>query len=181
MPQRRRVLAAIVCVSAIALPLSVLTSARDQAAANALLMFQEFAGSWTLDESASRGRIAGIPAAKTLIIAPTAETIRVGSNPISLLNYPVDGREVKLSGDRSIRFTFGAGKLILTSTRTRSIRLANVITDIYAVEGDVLTVERQVTVVSTPDEGAGHIVTPASGTLESLRQTNVYRRDSRGR
>lgn len=101
--------------------------------------------------------------------------------------YRLDGSETQLrdlhtgaSLDRTHRFTLVAGALALTHTSTRTEaggprqsnrRLTTIITDAYSVAGDVLTVERQHSVLLEPP---GHLVTLMNP--GNNRQTIVYRR-----
>jgi hypothetical protein len=76
----------------------------------------------------------------------------------------------------SFRFTLVADGLALTTRRTRPANggsFTNVITDGYSVAGDVLTVERQLSVVQQP---SGMLVTLSDP--RNNRQTIVYRRDA---
>jgi hypothetical protein len=143
--------------------------------------FKEFRGTWTRDEAAGRGRIGGLPIAQTLTIATTATELTLtkdGGDDV----YRLDGQDTVL-GDTVKRVTLVAGALAVTTRRTRHQRgyaFTNIITDAYSVNGDVLTVERQlaVSVQAEPDragvQSPGHLVeleNPANN-----RQTIVYRR-----
>jgi len=72
--------------------------------------------------------------------------------------------------DRRFSFSLVAGMLALTSKRTRG-SLTNIITDAYAVRGEVLTVERQLSVLMQPP---GSLMTLSDE--RNNRQTLVYRR-----
>ena len=71
---------------------------------------------------------------------------------------------------RRYSFTLVAGMLALTSRLTRGA-FTNIITDAYASAGDVLTVERQLSVLAQPP---GNLVTLEDD--KNNRQTLVYRR-----
>ena len=151
-------------------------------------LFEEFRGAWALDGAAGRGRIAGLPAARTLVIATSATEISVAKDGAAPEVYRVDGREAPLVDprtgaelQRSSRFTLVAGGLALTSIVKRPgnggpapsppFRLTNIVTDAYSVQGDTLTVERQLSVLREPP---GELVTLADS--RNNRQTIVYRR-----
>jgi hypothetical protein len=118
--------------------------------------FSEFRGTWVLDESAGRGHIGGLPLAHTLTITTTPEALTLtkdGGDDV----YRLDGAEVTL-GDTVKRVTLVAEALAVTTRRTRHQRgyaFTNIITDAYAVSGDVLTVERQLAVAVQPEPGGG--------------------------
>ena len=148
--------------------------------------FTAFRGTWTIDESAGRGHIGGLPIARTLRIATSAEELRLTKDGGDPEIYRLDGTESKDYGaERSVVLV--ADALAVTTRRTRRDRgyaFTNVVTDAYAVKGDVLTVERQLSVVVAPltlrdgrvtDESrAGHLAELEDP--NNNRQTIVYRR-----
>ena len=165
-----RSFASLLFAALLALPASA--SAQDRV--RSPLLFPEFAGTWVL---ASSDHIAGEPPEPVLVIDISAAGIRAGGNPISLLNYSFDGKEIDMGGGWTLRFTLVGKALALTRAHTRGLS-TNTITDAISVSGDVLTVDRQQYVVVRPLNATGpaYIVTPTSGSLDVLRQINVYRR-----
>ena len=140
--------------------------------------FTELRGVWRLDESAGTGHIVGLPVARTLVIATTPFEISLMKDGTNLEMYRVDGSEsvAKDPGtgavlDRRYSFTLVAGMVALTSKRTRGA-FTNIITDAYAAAGDVLTIERQLSVLAQPP---GNLVTLSED--GNNRQTLVYRRN----
>lgn len=137
--------------------------------------FQDFAGTWTLDESAGDFRFAGLPVARTLVIAPTSTEIVVTKDSADPEIYRIDGTETRFAGsDRRLSFTLVAETLALTSRVTRQQRghaFTNIITDAYAVAGDRLTIERQLSVLVQPPGNLATLSEPGNN-----RQTIVYRR-----
>jgi hypothetical protein len=145
--------------------------------------FPEIRGTWSLDETAGVGQIEGLPLARKLVIATTPTEVSVVKDGKDPEIYRFDGTETSLRDartgsvlDRRYRFTLVAGRLALTSRLTRHDRgrsFTNIVTDAYAAAGDVLTVERQLSVLVEP---------PGSlATLEDLgnnRQTIIYRRST---
>jgi len=79
-------------------------------------------------------------------------------------------RENRRYARPAIQLSLVAGMLALTSKRTRG-SLTNIITDAYAVRGEVLTVERQLSVLMQPP---GSLMTLSDE--RNNRQTLVYRR-----
>jgi len=143
--------------------------------------FKEFRGTWIRDDAAGRGRISGLPLARTITIETTATELtltRDGGSDV----YRLDQRDTQIA-DTTTRVTLVAGALAITSMRTRRQRgyaFTNIITDAYSVNGDVLTVERQLSVAVEPEpEKSG---APTEGHLVELsdpgnnRQTIIYRR-----
>jgi hypothetical protein len=170
-------------VGPIAAVLSVAASVYGQAAADRGLPvrtpreFTELRGTWMLDESAGKGHIAGLPIAHTLTISTTPFEISLIKDDRDPEVYSFDGREVAPKDartgavlDKRYSFTLVAGMVALTS---RTIRgdFTNIITDAYAASGDVLTVERQLSVLAQPP---GNLV--ALSDERNNRQTIVYRR-----
>jgi hypothetical protein len=141
--------------------------------------FPEFRGTWILDESAGKGHIAGIPVARTLMIATTPTEISLVKDSSAPEVYSFDGIETPHDAGGvtlgfSFRFTLVADALALTTRRTRNGgSLTNVVTDAYTVADNALTIERQLSVVQQPP---GILVTLADP--RSNRQTIVYRRET---
>ena len=145
-----------------------------------------------LDEAASTGRLNITPRIPlTMTIATTAEHItvtkrpRLGPSDRSSASpppevYRLDGVEAPLVDERTgtaltrtHRFTLVADMLALTIKAGRGGPGDGftLVTDAYAVEGDVLTLHRQLVSVSAP----GHIATMGEPT-NNFRHTYVYRR-----
>ena len=149
--------------------------------------FQAFRGTWVLDESAVSGHIAGLPRTRTLTINTTATDISLVKDSSPAEVYRLDGTETTLSDGRRNSFALMAEALELTTRRYREDRgyaFTNVITDAYSVSGDVLTIERQLSVVVQPlawEDGRARTGPGRLATLEdpnNNRQTFVYRRNT---
>jgi hypothetical protein len=138
--------------------------------------FGEFAGPWVLDEGAGRGRLAwGLPLVRTLTIAtaPTQVTVRKDGGPAEI--YRVDGSETALGDGRRASLALVSEALALTTKRTRTREgqsRTNIITDAYAVAGDVLTIERRASILWEPPG----TLTFLGKDPQNSRQTLVYRR-----
>ena len=171
-----RLLARFLCYAAlVALP----TRAWAQAESSPPREFPAFRGTWTLDESAGRGHIGGLPLARTLAIATTPTEISLVKNSSPAEVYRVDGTETNLGDGRRASLTLVAEALALTTRRTREQRghaFTNIITDAYSVVGDVLTVERQLSVLVQPPGFLSTLSNP-----DNNRQTIVYRRKTQAR
>ena len=166
----------------IALVIALMGALLGQAEVAPAREFKELRGTWVRDEAAGRGRIAGLPIAQTLTIATTATELTLTKDGGDDDVYRLDGQDTVFF-DTVKRVTLVAGALAVTTRRTRRLRgyaFTNIITDAYSVNGDVLTVERQlaVAVQADPDrtgvQSPGHLVeleNPANN-----RQTIVYRR-----
>jgi len=159
----------------------VIASLLGQAEVAPAREFREFRGIWVRDDAAGRGRIAGLPLAQTIEIETTATEltlIRDGGSDV----YRLDQRDTQI-GDTTTRVTLVAGALAITTMRTRRQRgyaFTNIVTDAYSVDGDLMTIERQLSVAVEPEpEKSG---APTEGHLVELsqpdnnRQTIVYRR-----
>jgi hypothetical protein len=151
--------------------------------------FAQFVGTWTLDEAASTGRlniVPRVPLTLTITTTPTEITVtkrprlgpadRASASPPPEV-YRLDGAETQPTDartgvplERTYRFTLVADMLALTIKETRE-GAATLVTDAYAVEGDVLTLHRQLSSVSA----AGTIATMSEPT-NNFRHTFVYRR-----
>ena len=157
------------------------TLARAQAESRPPRQFPEFVGTWTLDQSAGVGHIAGLTVARTLTIAITPTEISLIKDEGTAEVYRIDGAESVPTDlrtgvvlDRRYSFTLVAGALALTSRRTRTrdgLAFTNIVTDAYAVSGEVLTVERQLGVLVQPPGNLATLEDPNNN-----RQTIVYRR-----
>jgi hypothetical protein len=144
--------------------------------------FPEFVGAWVLAPGAGAGHIAGLPVATRLVIATSPTEIIVTKDALPPEHYRIDGKdtvaksaETGATQDRRYRFTLVAEMLALTSMQPRSRdgqTFTNTITDAYRVSGDVLTVERQLSVLIEPP---GHLATLQDA--GSNRQTLIYRRE----
>jgi hypothetical protein len=159
--------------------------------------FPEFRGVWTLDEAATtglranRGRAGGLidglgfEAARELMIDTTPKEIALVKDGARPEIYTLDGQETQLRDERtgallnlSHRFTLVAGRLALTSNRKTEggragISSTTIITDAYRIEGDLLIIERQHSVLVQPQ---GHLVTPAN---PNRGQVLIYHRRTR--
>ena len=154
--------------------------------------FSQFAGTWVLDEAASTGRLnitPRIPLRMTIDATPLAVTVtksprlrpgdRAPAAPAAEV-YRLDGMETRVMDaatgvalDRSYRFTLVADMLALTIKEGRHGEDGpfTLVTDAYAVDGDVLTVHRQLSSIS-PSRTVYTMVDPAN----NFRHTFVYRR-----
>jgi len=185
-------LARVLCCLAMVAPALVTAQTR-----NPPLEFNEFQGTWTLDETATQGlrpnggtagglidRI-GFRAGRILVLATAPTEISIVQDGSAPEIYRFDSRDRQVRDARtgallniSHRFTLVAGMLALTRTEgdgggegTRGN--ATIVTDAYRVDGDVLTIERQHSVIVRPD---GHLATLAN---PPRRSTLVYRRTGR--
>jgi hypothetical protein len=142
--------------------------------------FTSLRGTWTLDESAGRGHIAGVAVARTLVVATTAMELSIASDGHDADVFRLDGTETSFYDTHRI-VTLVADMLAATTRRTRrtdrGYAVTTVVTDAYAVNGDVLTVERQMSVVVAPltlrDGRATDVAGP--GHLAELENPNNYR------
>lgn len=139
--------------------------------------FTELRGTWVFDERAGAGHIAGLPIAQTLVISTTPFEIALVKDNRDPEVYPFDGREVAPKDvrtgavlDKRYIFTLVAGMVALTS-KTKRGDFTNIITDAYAASGDVLTVERQLSVLGEPP---GNLLTLSDE--RNNQQTLVYHR-----
>ena len=168
-----RSLAPLLFGALLALPAAA-ASAQDQV--RTAMLFPEFVGTWVIDEGAS-SRMPGDPPEPFLVIDISPDGIRAGANPISLLKYSFDGKEIDMGAGWTLRFTLVGKALALTRAHTRGMS-TNTITDAISVSGDVLTVDRQQYVVVKPvnTTAPAYIVTPAGGSLDVMRRIFVYHR-----
>ena len=148
--------------------------------------FPEFRGTWIRDDTAGSGRIGGLTVARTLVIATTPTEISVAKDAGIPEIYRFDGTETQIRDprtgaplDRRYSFLLVADMLALTTRWTRPPSLGDIrnattieiITDACRVNGDVLTVERQLSVVRQPPGSIATMQNPGNN-----RQTIVYRR-----
>ncbi len=155
-------------------------------------LFPQFVGTWNLDEAASTGPLLmapRVPLTLTISTTPTELTIarrlrlhpndRIPDTPAAEV-YRLDGTETWITDarsgvtlDRSLRFTLTADMLALTirdAPRTGG-RAFTQVTDALAVDGDTLTLHRQLT--SMTDAGAILVMQEPAN---NFRHTFVYRR-----
>ena len=154
--------------------------------------FAQFTGTWTLNETASTGRLVSAPGTR-LTISITPESISVAKvvqrRPMppgleayqydpGLPNpevYRFDGRDTTIDRTAHVydySFRLVADQLALSvKTTRRGFGGFTLVTDAYSVDGDVLTVHRQFSSIS-PE---GHIRTMQEPT-NNTRHTFVYRR-----
>jgi hypothetical protein len=155
-------------------------------------LFAQFVGTWTLDEGASTGQLMmapRVPVTLTIATTPTELTVtrklrlhpqdRISDSPPPEV-YRLDGTETWIkdarSGvtlDRSLRFTLVADMLALTirDAPRAGGRAFTQVTDALAVDGDVLTLHRQLT--SMTDAGAIYVMQQPTN---NFKHTFVYRR-----
>jgi hypothetical protein len=140
--------------------------------------FAELRGTWVLDESAGKGHIVGLPVAHMLVVSTTPFEISLVKDARDPEIYALGGSESVAKDPRTgalldirYNFTLVAGMVALTSKRARGA-FTNIITDAYSTAGDVLTVERQLSVLAQPP---GNLVTLSDES--NNRQTLVYRRN----
>lgn len=154
--------------------------------------FQPYAGNWVLDETASTGRLRTTPRiASSMTIATTPSDItvtkRLRLGPLDRASatpppeiYRLDGTEThavdERTGvplDRIFRFTLVADMLALSMKEPRpgGAGAFTLVTDAYAVDGDVLTVHRQLSSVTS----AGQILV-MQDPANNNRHTFVYHR-----
>jgi hypothetical protein len=150
--------------------------------------FPEFVGTWVLDESASTGPLVitpRIPSRMTITTTPSAITIakRLRLDPRDRISdtpdpevYRFDGTETTVNRHHySFRLVADALALtekLMSGNGSGSFTLT---TDAYSVTGDLLTVHRQLSSVTSD----GHILVmqvPAN----NFRHTYIYRRETPG-
>jgi hypothetical protein len=155
-------------------------------------LFEPFVGMWNLDEAASTGRLLmtpRVPLTLTIATTPTELTVtkRLRLHPDDRLSdtpppevYRLDGSETWIQDartgvtlDRSLRFTLAADMLVLTARDAprRGGRAFTQVTDALAVDGDVLTLHRQLT--SMTDAGAILVMQEPTN---NFRHTFIYER-----
>lgn len=183
---RLRVPATAISAAIVAVLVSAAVAAQD---GRPVRTFPQFAGTWVLDEAASTGRLLlapRIPTSMTIEITP-AEIIVTKQPRFHELDrnrnppperYQLDGTETPLVDGRtgvslqiSHRFTLVADMLALTVKTFRPGGGFTLVTDAYAVEGDALTLHRQLSSITA----AGEILVMQEPT-NNLRHTFVYRR-----
>jgi len=155
--------------------------------------FPQFVGTWVLDEAASTGTLNIVPRiplrftvaiTSTEIIVTKRPRLQRGDNasdspPPEV--YRLDGTEtdvpssqVTFERERTRRFTLVADMLALTTIERYPARgkAFTGVTDALAVEGDVVTLHRQLTSVNA----SGEILTMQGPNGGNFRQTFIYRR-----
>jgi len=168
-----------------------LDDAAAQRSPNPPRTFPQFAGTWVLDEQASTGTLTmapRIPRSLTITATPEALTLterlrlRPGDN-ISELQV----RTVRFDGTPAVRdrdstayeyqdvFLLVADMLVVStkSIRRRDRNVFDLATDAFAVDGDVLTMHRQLSHVEPP----GHIATMGFAP-NNFKHTYIYRRST---
>jgi hypothetical protein len=155
-------------------------------------MFEQFRGTWLLDELESTGRlniVPRVPLELTIATTPEAITVtkRLRLGPLDRTSatpppevFRLDGTETQLRDaatgvalDITHRFALVADMLALTVKQPFGGTAAGYtqVTDALAVDGDILTLHRQLTSVT----GTGTIRTMTEPT-NNFRHTYVYRR-----
>ena len=151
--------------------------------------FPQFAGTWILDEQASKGRIIIAPRIpKTLTITATPEVLTLTEvlrlDPRDNAS-PDQVRVVRFDGKPTVRWPGGileyhdsfqlAADMLVIATKTIRIpegeKTFDVFTDALSVDGDVLTLQRQLVHVDAP----GTIATMREPT-NNFKHTFIYRR-----
>jgi hypothetical protein len=151
------------------------TSGFTQAPPRTPRTFPQFAGTWTLDEQASTGTLTMAPRiARTLTLSATPEALtlteRLRLRPGDRVNE-VQVRTVRFDGTPAVRsngsdggsyqyqdtFLLVADMLVISTrtTRARETGIFDLATDAFSVDGNVLTLYRQLSHVDPP----GHIAT----------------------
>ena len=149
--------------------------------------FPQFAGTWVLDEQASTGNLdmgPRIPRTMTMTTTPEVMTLterlrlRPGDNipETQVRSVRFDGTPTVRNGDAfEYHDTFLlVADMLAVSTKTVRLRdkgVFDLATDAFSVEGNVLTLHRQLSHVDPP----GHIATMQSP-ANNLRHTFIYRR-----
>jgi hypothetical protein len=156
--------------------------------------FHEFGGRWVLDEGATKGHIPGLPPAGALLIETTATHLSVSRTrllPVYEIDgtrsefpleiYRLDGTETTVDSGRRRRFVLAAGAVVLVTTRTneqRGYAFSNIVADSYSVVGDLLIVDRHLSVsvqpLNTSGREPGHVVEFRQPAAD--RMTSTYRR-----
>ena len=151
--------------------------------------FPQFAGIWVLDELASTGSLTMAPRIpRTLTITATPEVLtlteRLRLRPGDNINE-LQVRAVRFDGTPAVRdrdsnayeyqdtFLLVADMLVVStkSTRRRDSSVFDLATDAFSVDGDVLTLHRQLSHVDPP----GHIATMGF-VPNNFKHTYIYRR-----
>jgi hypothetical protein len=160
-----------------------------QPAQRAPRTFPQFAGTWVLDEQASTGTLGMAPRIpRSLTITATVEVLtlterlrlRPGDNISELQVRAVrfDGTPAVRDRDSSVyeyqdTFLLVADMLVVStrSSRPSDTGVFDLATDAFSVDGDVLTLHRQLSHVAPP----GHIATMGFEP-NNFKHTFVYRR-----
>lgn len=175
----RLAVASAVCASLVAF--SALARAQAE---RPVRTFPEFVGTWVLDEAASTGPLVitpRIPSRMTITTTPSAMTVakRLRLDPRDKISdtpapevYSFDGSETAV-GRHEYSFRLVADALALTEKLMSSDGGFTLTTDALSVNGDMLTVHRQLSSV-TPDGRIRVMQVPAN----NFRHTYVYRRET---
>ena len=114
-------------------------------------------GSWRLDPARGTGGICGVPVSPRIIfkVSPAEVTMEASYNRGAI---KLDGTESALIDGRGARAALDAGWLAVTMTRKRNGGLANVMREVYILNGACteLTVWRTLNVIM-PDGSQGKI------------------------
>ena len=151
--------------------------------------FPQFVGTWVLDEQASTGTLTMAPRiARTLTISTTPEVLtlteRLRLRPGDNINE-LQIRAVRFDGTPAVRdrdshvyeyqdtFLLVADMIVVStrSARSRDAGVFDLATDAFSVDGDVLTLHRQLSHIDPP----GHIATMGFEP-NNFKHTFVYRR-----
>lgn len=154
--------------------------------------FEQFAGTWVLDEAASTGKLDIVPRIPLNITIETTRTElivrkvprlqpgdRASATPPAEVyrldqteTWRTEQRAPGVTRDRGYRFTLVADMLALTirDREPDAERPFTAVTDAYAVDGDVLTLHRQLTAMTA----AGEVL--AMREDGNRRHTFLYRR-----
>ena len=189
-----------ICLLVVAAAVSVASPVLSQTERR-VRTFPEFVGTWSLDGAASTGRITQATAVRlTIATTPTEITVtkvldlppegpgregkRLATNNPAPEVYRLDGAPtIRERGQYELSYTFllVADALALTEKTSNWVRRGDplmsdrdaftMVTDAYSVNGDVLTVHRQLTSVNGNRE-----IRVMQGPTGNVRQTYVYRR-----
>lgn len=173
----RSTLHTVVCAILIAIPASAAAQAPDRPPR----VFTQFDGTWVLDPSAPNSHIrpnAFVARTINILTTPTQVVVMKDSAPGDVYRFDNVQPALPSGAVASFRYslTLVADMLALTETRSSSRdgrSFTNIATEAFAVAGDVLTVERQLSVLVEPP---GNLV--AFDDPGNYRQTFVYRRAS---
>ena len=165
------------------------TVARAQTEQKQARTFPEFVGTWVLDEATSTGQLLitpRIPLRMTISTTPTEISVtkrlrldprdRVSDSPPEEV-YRLDGAETKGAdvtmgaGEAWRRFTLVADMLALTTKQIGRNRAFTMHTDALSVQGDVLTLHRQLSSIN--DSGQIWVMQHPPN---NFKHTYVYRR-----
>jgi hypothetical protein len=149
--------------------LTILAIAPPSAAAQDLAALE---GTWRRDPARGSGSAPGVPSNATVRVELRLPEVLIDTAAYRGI-VSLGGKPTTLSDGRTASATVGARTLSVTLRRARPGGATNVITEVYTVDADTLTVER-VLAVELPDGSLGRI---AGGN----RATIVYTREPSGR